>query len=272
MTSPGTHVGRARGSRTSTGRRWVLSLFALFLLGWTITSIATLPLAPLAPWLEQTTDMRVTATSGSIWRGKVRLAGDKGKIDIHLKFRPSALLRATLEWTVGAQADGVKLKATVRPSWRAIDTFAIPSLQVDLSADSPWLVEYSPLPIRGQFQLKGTNWRLSPMPREGDWELTWLNAGIALSTPIELGNLLAEGRIEDGRIEGQAHSRPGDQNRSIGLDMRLSGTMDTGLVIEGHLAPSAQSDLPTELNLIGQPTGDGRIHVHLALGNPTPAE
>lgn len=272
MASPRTPVGRAKGSTTSAGRRRVLFLVALFLLGWAVSAIATLPLTVLAPWLEQATDMRVTATSGSIWQGGTRLASDNGAIDIDLKFRPSALLRAALEWEVSVYADGVEIEATVRPSWRATDSVILPSLQADISADSPWLVEHSPLPLRGHFRLEGTDWRLSPMPREGDWELTWLDAGIAPPMSVELGTLQAEGRIEDGRLDGRAQSRQDDQDRVADVDLHLGGTMNTGLVLEGHLAPTGQSDLTAELRLIGTPTDDGRIHIRQVFGNPTPAE
>lgn len=238
--------------------RPMLGWALLALLFYLLFLLLTLPAQRVAAW----SGAPLTDVRGSLWEGSASLQLGREAIQtIRWSLHPVWPWQGTLGAVITAEHQGWQAEGELRLGWNG--TLRVNDATLSGPLDSPTLARHIPLPITGQARLHipRAEWRGGLIEAEGV-VLEVFKPRIMLGEALALGDLAAEIKVIDGRVDGRLYDKGGP----LELTGRLKGDARSGLAVEARLAarPGAPSALADNLRLL--PTaaeGGARLQTRL---------
>lgn len=236
---------------------WSLLAMAFYLL----MLILTLPAQRVAGWAG----LPLADARGDLWQGSAAVViGQEALEDLRWRLHLVWPWHGALGARVTATHRGWQAAGALTLGWNGDVKLTDASLAGPL--DSPPVARRPPVPLGGMARLDiaRATWRQGLLDAEGV-RLEARGAQLRLGSPLALGDLVAEVRVIDGRVDGALR----DLGGPLDLSGRLSGDARAGLSLNARLQarPDAPTELADALRLL--PLGpDGGAHVQASAPAP----
>lgn len=240
-------------------RRPLLSWGLLALLSYLAFLLFTLPAQHVAAW----SGAPLTEVRGSLWAGSggLTLLGERIH-NLQWRVHPLWPWQGLLEAELVAEHQGWQARGAVRLDWNG--ALRVHDAILSGPLDAPFLARRLPLPLTGQARLTIPHaiWQREALAKAEGVTLEVFKPRLTLGEAITLGDLSAELKVVDGRLDGQLRDKGGP----LELKGQMDGDARRGLALEANL--KARPDAPTTLTeylrlLPAAPEGGARIHARL---------
>jgi hypothetical protein len=209
--------------------------------------------------------MRLTAASGTIWRGTGRVAAASGgwSVPVGWTLAPLPLLRGEFDFSLAAP-DGMDVpRGRVRVRGDAVRceqvAFAFPA-----DALRGLFARVPGLKLGGEIAAQADDFAFSGAGGEGRLIAQWRNANVrALGIDAAMGSVTFDAAAAGGKIEARV-TNTGGETRVEGI-LRFAANGVAGDVLFTPLAP-ASADLFRVLRMVGGQEAGGAVRVRLPNG------
>lgn len=231
------------------------------ILGWGLLALAfylaalamTLPAQRVAGW----TGLPLAEVRGKLWQGSATVVVSKDVVEsVGWRLHPVWPWQGALGARITAQHQGWQADGALALGWNGALHLADATLAGPL--DSPLVARLAPLPLGGMARIgiARATWRQGLVDAEGVG-VDVRGAQVRLGTPLALGDLAAEVRVDGGRVDGTLR----DQGGPLELSGTLKGDARAGLGLDARLKarPNAPAALADNLRLLPA-NPDGSAH------------
>jgi hypothetical protein len=234
----------------------LLLLLALVLLGIAIVWLA--PATLVGTRIERATGNRLTlsATEGTLWRGRGTVGAGELQLPIAWQVHPSALLRGEVAVSVTPRTSGTPTargEVTATPNGVRVRNLAV---ALPASALVAAAIQRPRLDATGMVELTSALFDWPPSAASAPISAMWQGAriGLAGGENVGLGDVAATLVPANGRLTGPLHNTGGD----VGIDGDISIDANGGGVVRGVVTPRRLDDARlAALQALGTPEGNG---------------